>query len=114
MMRFTVVLFALVLAAVCALYGYEFWRISRTCPPNWDARTMGSYAYYATIDRLGLLPHDGSAMDHFQRLIDQKIDFGGYLRVVQHCERIRCTAHQLRRLEVELKELEQRPIPQRF
>ena len=75
---------------------------------------MGSYAYYATIEKLGRLSRDGSAMNHFQRLIDQKIDFGGYLRVVQPCERIRCTAHQLRRLEAELKELEQRPIPQRF
>jgi hypothetical protein len=114
MVRFAAVLFALVLAAACTIYGYEFWRVGRSYPPNWDTRTMGSYAYYATIDKLGLLSPNGSAMDYFQRLINQRIDFGGYLRVAEHCERIRCSVHQIWRLEAELKELERRPIPNRF
>lgn len=112
MLRFILLLCLLALAACLTFYGYEFRRVSKSWPPNWDVPTMGTYALYSTSDKLGL-PPEGERMNRFQQLIAQQIAYSSYLGAAKYCETTRCSAAYTEQLEAELYELQRRPIPGR-
>jgi len=105
------VVVALTASAGWILFGYEFWRLSRSWPPNWDANTMARYARYSVFDKFGLGPKD-SNRHLYQALINQQIAYESYLDAAEHCDNENCSKIQLQQLQSELQNLKSRSIPQ--